>query len=322
MTVFNNKVPENYTANERLDKYIASLPDGMNRSKLKSGITKLLINSKNAKISQKVKANDIIQIEWEDSIPDDIMPEDIPLDIIYEDQNVTVVNKKQGMVTHPACGNWSGTLVNALLYHWGKDKIQNLHSEKGEKVQLAKQRPGIVHRLDKETSGIIITAKNRDAEEWLGNQFKTKELQKEYICIVTGRPPAASGDIRTNIIRDPKNRQRFKAVTDTEQGKYARTLYHCVACYGNYSLIRIRLKTGRTHQIRVHMKYLGCPILGDPVYNSQDKLFPNATLMLHSKKLKIKLPGSKEFSTFITRTPGRFIKVMKTLKAKYKRESR
>lgn len=320
MPFFKNIVPSDYNLSERLDKYIANLPDGMNRSKLKSGVTEILINEKKAKLSQKVKANDNIYIVWEDNIPDNIEPQNIPLDIVYEDDNVTVVNKKQGMVTHPACGNWDGTLVNALLYHWGRESIQQLKEGSDSEI-LQKRRPGIVHRLDKDTSGLIITAKNRDSEEWLAEQFKNKFMQKEYIVIVTGRPPAYGGDIRTQIIRDPKYRQRFKAVNNTTEGKYARTLYHCIACYGNYSLIRVRLKTGRTHQIRVHMKYLGCPILGDSLYNKPDSKFPEATLMLHSKKLKIRLPGSKEFSTFSTKTPERFIEVEKKLKKLYKKEN-
>ena len=216
-------VPLDYTKNERIDKYIANLPDGMNRSKLKSGMNQILINDKNAKLSQKIKAGDKIDISWDDNVPDDIIPQNIPLDIIYEDENVTVVNKKTGMVTHPACGNWEGTLVNALLYHWGRQSITDLN--KGSESEILKRRrPGIVHRLDKETSGIIITAKNRDSEEWLLKQFKDKCMQKEYICICCGKPTKKAGDIRTQIIRDPKNRQRFKAVENTDEGKFARTL--------------------------------------------------------------------------------------------------
>ncbi len=316
MPFFSSKVPQDYEGQERLDKYIASLPNGMNRSKLKSGVTEILVNGKKVKISQKIKANDQIDIQWEDNIPDNIDPENIPLDIIYEDENVTVVNKKQGMVTHPACGNWNGTLVNALLYHWGRESISQI-KEGADSEILERRRPGIVHRLDKETSGIIITAKNRDTEEFLQNQFKEKSLQKEYILITCGRPPHRNGDIRTQIIRDPKNRHRFKAVTDTAEGKYARTLYHCIATYGNYSLMRVRIKTGRTHQIRVHMKYLGCPILGDNVYNKVDSIFPDATLMLHSVQLKIHLPNNKDYTTFRTKTPKRFLKVEKKLKNKY-----
>lgn len=318
MPFFSNKVPPEYKNNERLDKYIANLPNGMNRSKLKSGVTEILVNGKKVKLSQKIKAGDQIDIQWEDNIPDNIEPENIPLNIIYEDNDVTVVNKAQGMVTHPACGNWNGTLVNALLYHWGRESIAQLKDGTSSEI-LQRRRPGIVHRLDKETSGILITAKNREAEEWLQNQFKEKKLQKEYILICTGKPPAKAGDIRTQIIRDPKNRHRFKAVTDSDDGKFARTIYHCICCYGNYSLIRVRLKTGRTHQIRVHMKFLGCPILGDSIYNKPDKLFPNASLMLHSKKLKIRLPQKKEFSTFITPVPKRFREIEKKLKEKFVR---
>lgn len=319
MPFFSAKVPAEYTANERLDKFIASLPNGMNRSKLKSGVTEILVNGKKVKISQKVKAGDQIDIKWEDNIPDNIEPQNIPLDIIYEDDNVTVVNKAQGMVTHPACGNWDGTLVNALLYHWGRQAVAQIKEGSDSEI-LALRRPGIVHRLDKETSGIIITAKNRDAEEYLQKQFKDKSLQKEYICIVTGKPPAKTGDIRTQIIRDPKNRQRFKAVINTDEGKFARTLYHTIATYGRYSLVRVRLKTGRTHQIRVHMKYLGCPILGDSIYNKEDSLFPKATLMLHSVQLKIKLPGASDYTVFRTKVPERFKKIEKTLKAKFPKE--
>ena len=333
MPFFSEKVPADFEGSIRLDKFIASLPNGMNRSKLKSGVTEILINGKKVKLSAKVKASDQIDIQWEDNIPDDIEPENLPLDIIYEDENVTVVNKKQGMVTHPACGNWNGTLVNALLYHWGRKAVSQLKEGSASEI-LERRRPGIVHRLDKETSGIIITAKNRDSEEFLQKQFKEKSLQKEYILICTGRPPKRTGDIRTQIIRDPKNRHRFKAVDDTQQGKFARTIYHCIACYGNYSLMRVRIKTGRTHQIRVHMKYLGCPILGDSIYNKPDKNFPNATLMLHSVQLKIRLPHflntetnnqsdfanyaetskGDGFTIFRTKTPQRFIEIEKKLK--------
>ena len=333
MPFFSEKVPADFEGSIRLDKFIASLPNGMNRSKLKSGVTEILINGKKVKLSAKVQASDQIDIQWEDNIPDDIEPENLPLDIIYEDENVTVVNKKQGMVTHPACGNWNGTLVNALLYHWGRKAVSQLKEGSASEI-LERRRPGIVHRLDKETSGIIITAKNRDSEEFLQKQFKEKSLQKEYILICTGRPPKRTGDIRTQIIRDPKNRHRFKAVDDTQQGKFARTIYHCIACYGNYSLMRVRIKTGRTHQIRVHMKYLGCPILGDSIYNKPDKNFPNATLMLHSVQLKIRLPHflnteknnqsdfanyaetskGDGFTIFRTKTPQRFIEIEKKLK--------
>lgn len=318
MAYYTVRIPKEYTKNERLDKYIASIPSGMNRSKLKSGVVSILVNGKNSKLSCKVKAGDCIDIEWEDNIPDDIEPENIPLEIIYEDENVCVINKKQGMVTHPACGNWNGTLVNALLFHWNRNKISQLKEAASDAELLKKRRPGIVHRLDKDTSGIIITAKNRDAEEWLGNQFRNHhQLVKEYIAICMNRPQHQHGVIKTQIIRDPKNRKIYRAVTDTEDGKFAQTAYYCIACYGEYSLMRIRIATGRTHQIRVHMKYLNCPVLGDPLYAKKDKLFPSATLMLHARLLKIKLPNEQTYHTFETKTPLRFKKVLKSLHSMY-----
>lgn len=319
MPFFKNIVPDNFSDSQRLDKYVSSVEDGMNRSKLKSSVTEILINGKSAKLSSKVKAKDIIEIFYEENIPTDILPEDIPLKIIYEDENVTVVNKEQGMVTHPACGNWNGTLVNALLFHWKRDAIVEIQSD-DISLTLANRRPGIVHRLDKDTSGIIITAKNESSIEWLTNQFLSKNLHKEYILIVKGRPPASIGDVKTQIVRDSKDRKKFKAVIDTESGKFARTLYKVIAYYGNYSLIRVRLKTGRTHQIRVHMKYLGCPILGDPIYGKVDSVFPNATLMLHSRQLDIRLPGEKDFTRFNASIPNRFYEVMNELKEKFSKE--
>jgi len=200
-------IPENYSESIRLDQYVASVSEEMNRSKLKSCCQELLLNEKNAKLSSKVKANDVIDIFYEENIPDNIEPENIPLRIVYEDEDVTVVNKAQGMVTHPAAGNWNGTLVNALLYHWGKTAVPQT-KDAGENQILKMRRPGIVHRLDKDTSGLIITAKNRNIEEWLSSQFKDRHVQKEYICIVKGKPPASSGDVRTQIVRDKKKTDR------------------------------------------------------------------------------------------------------------------
>lgn len=312
-------VPADFEGVSRLDQYIASVPSGMNRSKLKSGAQELLVNGKNAKLSTKVKAKDIIDIVWEDNIPENIEPENIPLRLIYEDKNVTIVNKPQGMVTHPAAGNWKGTLVNALLFHWGMSAVPQIKEGLDNEI-LKHRRPGIVHRLDKDTSGLIVTARNREAEEYLGTQFKDRLIQKEYICICTGRPPASSGDVKTNIVRDMKNRKKFKAVTATTEGKFARTIYHCIACYGPYSVMRVRIKTGRTHQIRVHMRYLGCPILGDSIYGRNDPLFPNATLMLHARQMIIKLPDMEKYRRFRAPVPLRFMETVGILREKYQRE--
>lgn len=326
MPFFSTKVPADYKDSLRLDKYIASIPSeafggmNMNRSKLKSGASEILVNGKKAKVSQKIRAGDQIDIQWEENIPENIEPENIPLEIIYEDENVCVVNKKQGMVTHPAAGNWTGTLVNALLWHWGRQAIKQNPGEEVTAEILAKRRPGIIHRLDKDTSGIIITAKNRNTEEFLHEEFlHHNRIIKEYIAICCGRPKILEGKIETQIIRDPKNRKRFKAVTDTDEGKKAVTIYKCFATYGPFSLMRIRIKTGRTHQIRVHMKYLGCPVMGDPIYGNflKGSPFQTASLMLHAYMLKIRLPDQKEPVTFKAAVPLRFKKVLRTLHEKY-----
>lgn len=312
MPCFTIVVPEG-TDSVRVDKFLSRQEDVLmacgcaNRSHLQNIITNLSINGNRGKFSSKVKSLDTIEVEWEELVPKDIQPQELPLNILYEDDDVTVVNKAQGMVTHPAAGNWQGTLVNALLFHWGRGAVQTTH------------RPGIVHRLDKDTSGIIITAKNFSSENWLQAQFQQRRVKKEYIAIVVGRPPAPSGNIKTQLLRDSKNRKRFKASTDTDQGKFAHTVYRCIACYGPFSLMRLRLKTGRTHQIRVHMKHLGCPILGDPIYGSKNSVFPDATLMLHSSLLALRLPNNQDFTTFSTPTPLRFKKILKVLHGKYQK---
>ena len=328
MPFFSAKVPETFKESLRLDKYIAQIPPedfggiNMNRSKLKSGATEILLNGKKSKISSKVKAGDIIDIQWEDKIPYNIEPENIPLEILYEDENVCVVNKKQGMVTHPAAGNWQGTLVNALLWHWGRKAIIQNPEEEVTADVLARRRPGIIHRLDKDTSGVIITAKNRESEEFLHNEFlHHSRITKEYIAICCGHPKILHGKIETQIIRDPKDRKRFKAVVGVDEGKRAVTVYCCFATYGPFSLMRIRIKTGRTHQIRVHMKFLGCPVMGDPIYGNflHGSPFQSASLMLHAYLLKIFMPGKKERLIFKAPVPLRFKKVLRTLHEKYGR---
>lgn len=338
MLSFSHTVPDDFPGAERIDKYIASLPDGFNRSKLKSGIHEILLNGNSTKLSGKIRAGDRIDIQWEDSVPENIEPEYIPLRILFENDDVCVVNKEQGMVTHPAAGNWSGTLVNALLFHFGMGAIKQAN-EGSERESQERRRPGIVHRLDKDTSGVIITAKHRGAEEYLSQEFKNRTVRKEYVLIVRGCPPKRDGIIDTLIVRDGADRKRFKAVDADEEkqlrfgedverferrnmprGKRAVTQYHVVATYSNYTLVRARLLTGRTHQIRVHMKYAGCPVLGDPIYSKKDDLFPDATMMLHSRLLKIRLPGEKDFTTFKAAIPKRFKKTIATLREKFPRE--
>ncbi|GMO47007.1 MAG: RluA family pseudouridine synthase [Treponemataceae bacterium] len=304
----------------RLDKYVAS-GGILTRSKLKSCVKKILLNGQNAKLSSKVKNGDIIEIIWEEA-PLVFEPQNIPLDILYEDSDVTVINKAQGMVTHPGAGNYSGTLVNALLYHWGRGAAEDT-------------RPGIVHRLDKDTSGALIAAKTGASALWLTDQFASRRVKKEYIAIVTGRPPAEKGKIKTFIARDTRNRKKFSVVeiADDEppvtaktcaRGKLAVTLYRCIARYGPFSLLRIRIKTGRTHQIRVHLKHIGCPVLGDSLYGSKSKVFPGATLMLHARKLSLRLPNAADnaesFTTFAAPVPVRFRAVIQELRQRFAKQ--
>jgi 23S rRNA pseudouridine1911/1915/1917 synthase len=295
------------TGGMRLDRYCARMTGSPTRSRLKNGAKSVSVNGKPAKLSRQVFPGDRIDIVWEDEACHDIAGENIPLEVVYEDDNVTVVNKAQGTVTHPAAGNWTGTLVNALLWRWSAT------------VPAGSLRPGIVHRLDKDTSGIIITARNPETESWLQGQFKRRRTKKVYAAILSGVPPTMSGSIRTRIARDPKNRKRFTWTDNDGRGKDARTDYRVVKTYGPYALVLFRLYTGRTHQIRVHCKYLGCPILGDPVYGKKDRSFPDATLMLHAKTLVITLPGNERASRFDAPIPIRFRKVIRALKRLYPR---
>ncbi|MGL4986715.1 MAG: RluA family pseudouridine synthase [Treponemataceae bacterium] len=297
---------------QRLDKYISSIPNGITRSRLKTGIKSIMVNGRPAKLSKMLNQNDEIFLEWDDPIPEHIEGENIPLEILFEDDNVCVINKRQGMVTHPASGNWTGTLVNALLFHWKKESVLNDESQVF--------RSGIVHRLDKDTSGVMITAKNRDAEGYLQNQFKIRRVKKEYIAIVVGRPPEKRGSIKTQILRSPHNRKIFIATDNKNKGKFAHTVYSWIASFGNYSVMRLKLKTGRTHQIRVHLKHLGCPILGDPIYGKKDHTFAEATLMLHSRRLGIFFENETQQRIFDAPIPPHMKNILRELKSLYERD--
>lgn len=285
----------------RLDIVCSRKAGGLSRSRLKTSLYTLCVNGKKGKLSYLVKKGDVIHLEWQDPIPQDIEGEDIPLRIVYEDQNITVVNKAQGMVTHPAAGNWSHTLVNALLWHWKCE------------VPDGSYRSGIVHRLDKDTSGLIITARNRDTEVYLQEEFKKRRVGKIYIALVCGTPKPLRGEIECSIIRDPKNRKRFTWTDDQTKGKLSKTGYRVVASFGSYSLVKFKLYTGRTHQIRVHCCKLGTPILGDPIYAKKDNMFPHATLMLHAMTLSIRVPPEGTRHVFRSPIPMRFKRIIQSL---------
>lgn len=242
----------------RLDVYLSKQLN-ITRSAVKNlhDADKIIVNDKHVKAGYIVSQGDVIIVENIEKHELSASPEDIPLDIVYEDDDLIVVNKPQGMCVHPAVGNYSGTLVNALTY-----KIKNLSSINGN------FRPGIVHRLDKDTSGLLIVAKNDKAHEELARQIQTKECKRHYMALLEGKLNSDIGEIETYIARSKKNRQMME-VCDENRGKLAITHYEVVERLKGYTLVHFELKTGRTHQIRVHAKYLGHPVVGDRVYGKK-----------------------------------------------------
>lgn len=253
------------------------------------------------KSNYKLRVGDEIVVTMPEPQPLDVQPENIPLNIIYEDEDVVVVNKPRGMVVHPAAGNSSGTLVNALLYH-----CKNLSGINGV------IRPGIVHRLDKDTSGIMICAKNDAAHVSLSQQIQSKTAQRTYLAVVRGNIKTDSGTIETLIARDKNDRKKM-AVT-TEDGRQAVTDYEVLERYGKFTVVRCKLRTGRTHQIRVHMEYLGYPLVGDPKYSPMKTCFGINGQALHSHTLEFNHPRTGERMKFEAAFPEDFQKVITRLR--------
>ena len=252
------------------------------------------------KANYKLKAGDEIVVTLPEPQPLDAQPENIPLDIIYEDEDVIVVNKARGMVVHPAAGNYSGTLVNALLYH-----CKNLSGINGV------IRPGIVHRLDKDTSGIMICAKNDEAHLSLSQQIQAKTARRTYLAVVRGNIKTDSGTIETQIARDKVDRKKMAVVK--ENGREAITDYEVVERFGKYTLVRCKLRTGRTHQIRVHMDYLGYPLVGDPKYSPMKTPFAIKGQALHSQTLEFTHPRTGERMRFEAPLPEDMQKIITRL---------
>jgi 23S rRNA pseudouridine1911/1915/1917 synthase len=289
----------------RLDRYIAENLCLLSRSQVKSRKLEALVNGKAVKISRIIKNGDNIELSWNEAEPVNLIPENIPLDIIFENNRAVVINKPQGMVVHPGAGNRRGTLANALYHR----RLELCRLTDGAAYAQG-IRPGIVHRLDKDTSGVIIAAYDDEALAFLAEQFKSGKARKTYIAIVSGIPKEKKGRIETFIARDPKDRKRF---TVSARGRASLTLYSVIKTWKAHSLLLLRPKTGRTHQIRVHLRHLGHPVLGDSVYGFTDTGFPNATLMLHSRSLAITLPGEAEQNLFKSPLPGRFTAMIKLL---------
>ncbi|MDR0663309.1 MAG: RluA family pseudouridine synthase [Spirochaetaceae bacterium] len=290
---------------KRLDIYIAGHLRLMRRSQIKARRLSAEVNGKNVKISRLVRRGDRIHLCWEESPPLMLSPERIPLDIVYEDERVIVVNKAQGLVVHPGAGNAGGTLANALLWH-----ISQRTGGLFDASDMPGTRPFIVHRLDKDTSGLLIAAWDAEALSFLADQFRARTVRKIYAAVVKGRPPLERGVIRANIVRDKRDRKRFTVSEDG--GKSALTYYRVMRSAGDCSLLRLRPKTGRTHQLRVHLRSIGCPILGDPLYGGQGVYggLTRPTLALHAKSLELTLPSGKSRSRFVTKLPRRFKKLL------------
>ena len=311
--VFSCTVEDSVPSGLRLDRYISEYLKILTRSQIKARKLKALLNGKTVKISRPLKGGDRLELSWLEAESPYLVPQNLPLDIIYEDDRVIVLNKAQGMVVHPGAGNRQGTLANALLYR-SIEKFSRGHAGEEMDMRIAETgsfRPGIVHRLDKDTSGVMIAAWDDEALAFLSGQFKVRKVRKTYAALVHGNPKEKQGCIDKKIIRSVRDRKTF-TVSDKE-GRPSLTYFCLVRSFENYSLLLLRPKTGRTHQLRVHLKYLGNPILGDPIYGRADPYFPKAGLMLHAKSLSLVLPGQKERKKFRTALPDRFKEIIRVL---------
>lgn len=287
----------------RLDAFISSELD-ISRSLAAELIDggKVTVNGKPAKKSNKVMTGNEVSVELPELSEPEALPEDIPLDIVYEDDDLLVVNKPKGMVVHPAPGNPDGTLVNALLYHC-KGSLSGINGV---------MRPGIVHRIDKDTSGLLIVAKNDSAHRSLAEQIKEHSFTREYRAVVYGNLKQDSGIVNAPIGRDPKNRQRMAIVY--VNSKPAVTHYEVLQRFEGFTYIKCRLETGRTHQIRVHMASLGHPIAGDPVYGPKKVITKLQGQCLHAGLIGFIHPKTKEYLEFTSEVPEYFSSYLNSLK--------
>lgn len=292
---------DNNNAGKRIDKYLVETTE-YTRSKIQKMIENknVLVNDKEVKASYILKENDVLEItEYIEET--DILPENIPLDIYYEDEDLIVVNKPSGMVVHPAPGNYTGTLVNALLYH-----TNNLSSVN------TNVRPGIVHRIDADTSGLLLVAKNDKSHNILAEQIQKKEVTREYIALVEGTITEDTATIDAPIGRDINNRKKM-TVTSTNS-KEAVTHIKVLERYNKATLIRCKLETGRTHQIRVHLNYINHPVVNDPVYGYKKLIDEKFGQMLHAEKLGFVHPTTKEYMEFVAPVPEKFNNILNKYK--------
>lgn len=286
----------------RLDMFLLKCYPEKTRSHIKHWIEDnvVTVNGKNVKAGYSLKIGDVIEVGEVEEKTLSAEAQDIPIDIIYEDEDFAIINKSQGMVVHPATSNYDGTLVNALLF-----KLKDLSTINGV------FRPGIVHRLDKDTSGLMVVAKNDFSHVNLSEQISKKECRRIYWALVDGIVKE-DGEIKTNIGRDPKNRLKM-AVVSNDKGKSAHTMYRVLKTFEHYSLVEFELKTGRTHQIRVHSNYLNHPIVGDKLYNRNKCKFNLNGQLLHAKKLILTHPRSGNEMVFECDLPDYFENILKNL---------
>jgi 23S rRNA pseudouridine1911/1915/1917 synthase len=294
-----HRVEDEACAGMRVDRYVADELGLATRSQLKAREAEIHVNGKSAKLSKTLSVGDIVTVRLPAPEPISLEPEDLDLDILFEDERMIAVNKPAGLVVHPGNGHPKHTLVQGILHH-----VEHLEERfPGEVV-----RPGIVHRLDKDTSGVIIVAKDAEAHELLSQQFRERTTEKLYFAVVHGQLPARRGEVQGSIVRDPSNRKRFTLVE--EGGKDSYTTFRALRRWGHYAFVALSPRTGRTHQLRVHMRHLNAPILGDPLYARRDHLHPDTRLMLHAYRLRIRPPDSAASITLRAPVPDDFRQVL------------
>lgn len=293
-------------AGVRLDVFLTEIESELSRSTIKNLITKgvVTVNGESKKAGYALRARDVVEYEIPEPVAITLVPQDIPLDIIYEDSDLAVINKQQGLPVHPSVGHPDGTLVNALLA-----RFSDLSGINGE------LRPGIVHRLDMDTSGLMLVAKNDFAHRNLAEQISTKTCIRQYVALLQGVLKEPKGHIETHIARDLHDRKKM-AVSKKTDDRIAITDYEVIKLYSKYSLVRFQLKTGRTHQIRVHALYLGHPVVGDKLYGYKHQDFDLNGQLLHSQYIEFTHPRTGERLSFEAPLPDYFKRVVDTLEGK------